>query len=699
MSSNKRPLFSVVIATRNREKMLARCLGALSRQSLRADQFEVWVVDNGSTDRTCALVHEWMKRMPNLGYLFLAERNVSMARNLGAQTARGSWLAFTDDDCLPPVNWLARAERVIRKVKGIKVLGGPIFDILFPGMKVSPGFRLAGWNESYGRKERYLKPNEYFIECNLIIERAEFKAVGRFNPGIGPGNRRFGFHEGTELQARIEGRNFARPVRYYVPNLKMRHVLRLARSSTWGRLCRSLISGYDHGRVFCKKPKHADYMLALRAHFAGFCSLFLAPFSYVPNLSRGIERYIFRCGEMWGEILGRKHIFVPHAHISKRSRGVLKSAADRLIPVLKWFIHIATHQDPPIPSNIVRVSSDQKILGLLLKEGLPSHACRYKLLDKTSWHTHPLLSDYSEYRSPKGFRLTLRNARVFGPTPAVVSQDGAVLEEVSRDWGKVGVEIGVLRNLRMPTKHKLEGRSFLAALLGGETYFHWMTDVMPILLQERGRNKNFDGYDYILTHQQLKSFHLEAFHKLGIPETKILALTKKTQYLCRELGFHSPHHDTGRPPAQSLRRVAQFFRPRMTTDEGRKIALLRPAGSSRQLLHRQQILELLLSLGFQEYEPSQDTIENQAKVFASAKVIVAAHGAALTNLIFARPGTTVVELFSARYVNPCYMHICAQLGLKHIPVVDESVPDGVVYDLMNAAVPILTTPEQVRSVL
>ena len=137
----------------------------------------------------------------------------------------------------------------------------------------------------------------------------------------------------------------------------------------------------------------------------------------------------------------------------------------------------------------------------------------------------------------------------------------------------------------------------------------------------------------------------------------------------------------------------------MTTDEGRKIALLRPAGSSRQLLHRQQILELLLSHGFQEYEPSQDTIEDQAKVFGSAKVIVAAHGAALTNLIFARPGTTVVELFSARYVNPCYMHICAQLGLKHIPVVDESVPDGVVYDLMNATVPILTTPQQVRSLL
>jgi capsular polysaccharide biosynthesis protein len=251
----------------------------------------------------------------------------------------------------------------------------------------------------------------------------------------------------------------------------------------------------------------------------------------------------------------------------------------------------------------------------------------------------------------------------------------------------------------MPTKRKLEGKSFLAALLGGETYFHWMTDVMPILLQERGRNKNFDGYDYILTHQQLKSFHQETFHKLGIPETKILPLTKKTQYLCRELGFHSPHHDTGRPPAHSLRRVAKFFRPRMTTDEGRKIALLRPAGSSRQLLHRQQILELLLSHGFQEYEPSQDTIEDQAKVFGSAKVIVAAHGAALTNLIFARPGTTVVELFSARYVNPCYMHICAQLGLKHIPVVDESVPDGVVYGLMNATVPILTTPQQVRSLL
>ena len=108
--------------------MLSRCLGALSRQSLCADQFEVWVVDNGSTDRTCALVHDRMRSTPNLKYLFLAEQNVSLARNLGAQEAQAKWLAFADDDCLPPRDWLQQAGEIIDRKKELTVLGGPVLD-------------------------------------------------------------------------------------------------------------------------------------------------------------------------------------------------------------------------------------------------------------------------------------------------------------------------------------------------------------------------------------------------------------------------------------------------------------------------------------------------------------------------------------------------------------------------------------------
>ena len=58
-------------------------------------------------------------------------------------------------------------------------------------------------------------------------------------------------------------------------------------------------------------------------------------------------------------------------------------------------------------------------------------------------------------------------------------------------------------------------------------------------------------------------------------------------------------------------------------------------------------------------------------------MIVGAHGAALTNLVFCRPGTRVIELFSPRYVNPCYRDLCVAAGLSYAAVIG----DGKDWDL------------------
>jgi len=50
-------------------------------------------------------------------------------------------------------------------------------------------------------------------------------------------------------------------------------------------------------------------------------------------------------------------------------------------------------------------------------------------------------------------------------------------------------------------------------------------------------------------------------------------------------------------------------------------------------------------------------------------------------------------------VNPCYAHICRQLGLLHIPVLDQAVKGGVDHGLGNASMPILVTARQVEAAL
>jgi glycosyltransferase involved in cell wall biosynthesis len=101
---------SVIIATRDRQRLLGETLDALAGQSWPPGRGEIIVADNGSTDGTRAVVEAAAARTPGLPihYLYVALPGKSAAVNAALQHARGDVLAFTDDDVLPEPEWLER---------------------------------------------------------------------------------------------------------------------------------------------------------------------------------------------------------------------------------------------------------------------------------------------------------------------------------------------------------------------------------------------------------------------------------------------------------------------------------------------------------------------------------------------------------------------------------------------------------------
>ena len=96
-------MISVIVPVYNGEDTLGDCLVALQAQSLPSEQYEVIVVDDGSTDRTTEIARRHgvrLFRQSNAG--------PAVARNRGAQAARGEILLFTDADCEPASDWIER---------------------------------------------------------------------------------------------------------------------------------------------------------------------------------------------------------------------------------------------------------------------------------------------------------------------------------------------------------------------------------------------------------------------------------------------------------------------------------------------------------------------------------------------------------------------------------------------------------------
>ena len=99
------PFFSVIVPTYNRPRQLADCLRALAALDYPRRRFEVIVVDDGSDSPLTEVIAPFH---PLLRLTLVTQENAGpgAARNTGAALAEGTFLAFTDDDCLPTGQWL-----------------------------------------------------------------------------------------------------------------------------------------------------------------------------------------------------------------------------------------------------------------------------------------------------------------------------------------------------------------------------------------------------------------------------------------------------------------------------------------------------------------------------------------------------------------------------------------------------------------
>jgi glycosyltransferase involved in cell wall biosynthesis len=121
------PDVSVIMCTYNRCDLLAVAIrSVLAQQHEMTPTFEMFVVDNNSTDRTRETVEAFAAADARLTYIFEPRQGVSFARNAAARRARAPLIAFTDDDVRVRPDWLAAIARAFAERPSVDVVGGPV---------------------------------------------------------------------------------------------------------------------------------------------------------------------------------------------------------------------------------------------------------------------------------------------------------------------------------------------------------------------------------------------------------------------------------------------------------------------------------------------------------------------------------------------------------------------------------------------
>jgi len=111
-------LFSVIVPTYNRLHLLKRTIESLLKQTFK--DFEIIVVDDESTDGTAKYLAD-LEKNGHVIPILQTNKGPAVARNVGIRRAAGKYIAFTDDDCVVPSDWLEKlhAHFKIGKIAGV----------------------------------------------------------------------------------------------------------------------------------------------------------------------------------------------------------------------------------------------------------------------------------------------------------------------------------------------------------------------------------------------------------------------------------------------------------------------------------------------------------------------------------------------------------------------------------------------------
>jgi capsular polysaccharide biosynthesis protein len=139
-------------------------------------------------------------------------------------------------------------------------------------------------------------------------------------------------------------------------------------------------------------------------------------------------------------------------------------------------------------------------------------------------------------------------------------------------------------------------------------------------------------------------------------------------------------HRNGQRVSGLVLSYTDFLRSRVPVAKARTVAaqgtclyISRAGAAIRRLKNESALLAALEPFGFQVIDPGSFSLTEQAMLFSSARLIVAPHGAALTNLLFGTTGLRLVEIFSRDGLHTSsFRHLCEFLGGKYSVLIGET---------------------------
>ena len=308
---------------------------------------------------------------------------------------------------------------------------------------------------------------------------------------------------------------------------------------------------------------------------------------------------------------------------------------------------------------------------LVIPEGFAEAVSVYESLAHSKPHT--------EEEMPEAFVLALPHGRLYADnwdSVAIIAADDKLVGDVSfqharQGWAMLAPPQNNIFSQRYFQEPVSVAGTVLSLLAGGGAamgnYYHWLIDSLPRLhlVREAGL---FAEIDYFLVYDKTCSFVRESLLALGIRPQQLIDVTTHRHLRAKRLLVTTPVRGYGR---HSPYWVSQFLHraylsvPPAAPRFAPRVFISRRDASMRRLLNEPAVEAVLREFGFQTYALSDLSFAEKVNLFSRAEALIGTVGAGMANLVFAAPGTPLLEFHPATFVEPESVDTAYRAGLAY----------------------------------
>lgn len=273
------------------------------------------------------------------------------------------------------------------------------------------------------------------------------------------------------------------------------------------------------------------------------------------------------------------------------------------------------------------------------------------------------------------FIARLNSCRVWGGNGAVIAAGDYLISDVAREFNKgLNIEHSIFYTIKQIKASLLKGNAAIIGTAGANVYYHWMLDILP-RLGLISKMIPLSSIDHFITGFNCLPFQNETLEKLGIGVEKIIASNDNWNFHIKAETLFVPSlaGPLDQPDFYQVDFLRNLYKDSISDKQSfRKIYISRKKVGRREIINEDELITYLSKYHFEIVHCEEMKVAEQVNLFSEASVIICSHGSALTNLVFCKPHTIVIDIFNPSHINPCFWFISNILDLEYHFILGES---------------------------